>query len=94
MFTQHKGEHDALQLAKARSGALLLTDDTSARLAARTMSIEVHGTVDIVVRAIRRGQRTRSEVVSILEQIPERSTLFIKSSLLEDIVRQVRSGGD
>jgi hypothetical protein len=38
---------------------------------------------------IRRGQRTRSQVIDLLQQIPVRSTLHIRPTLLREIVEEV-----
>src|SRR5438270_13560788 len=49
------GEIAALNLLKQLQGQLLLCDDSAARLAAESMGLEVHGTLGIIIRAIRRG---------------------------------------
>ncbi|RYF39128.1 MAG: DNA-binding protein, partial [Cytophagaceae bacterium] len=59
-----------------------MTDDTAARLAAENLKIPAHGTIGILVRAIRRRQRTKEEVLELLQSIPTRSTLHLKRSLL------------
>jgi predicted nucleic acid-binding protein len=68
---------------------LLLTDDTAARLAAGNLRIGTHGTIGILVRAIRRRQRTKEEVLQVLKSIPSRSTLHLKPSLLEKVISEV-----
>lgn len=85
----HRGEQEALSLAVKHPEALMLTDDTAARLAAGSMGIEVHGTIGLLVRSIRCGQRTKAQALELLRAIPEKSTLHLKRSLLEDIIRQV-----
>jgi len=85
----HAGERAALQVAQDRAGRWLLTDDTAARLAARSLSITAHGTIGILLRAIRRRQRTKAEVLTILRALPHASTLHLKRSFLNEIVREV-----
>lgn len=85
----HRGEVEALCVALANPSAILLTDDTAARLAATSLQIPAHGTLGVLVRAIRRRQRTQSEVVELLRQIPQRSTLYVRSSLLVKIIEDV-----
>lgn len=63
--------------------ALFFTDDTVVHLATKELNIQVHGTLGILICAIRRQQMTKSGVVVILKQIHKRSTLHIKLSLLE-----------
>lgn len=86
-----QGEQAALALALGRHGSLLLTDDSAARLAARALGIRVHGTIGILVRAIRRRQRSRSEILHVLRSLPEVSTLHIRRSLLDEVIRDVET---
>ena len=81
------GEIAALCLLEQTGGELFLCDDAAARLAAESLGFKVHGTIGIVVRAIRRGTRTAAQVKSILEQIPTQSTLHVSRSLLAEIIR-------
>ena len=85
----HAGETQALQIAEEQGADLLLTDDTAARLAARELQLPVHGTLGILLRAIRRGQRSAQQVLDLVRAIPERSTLHIKPSLLLEVMAEV-----
>lgn len=85
----HQGEKDALHIAQSRPGTILLSDDAAARLAARKLRIVTHGTLGLLVRSLRRGQRTKAEVVAILKSIPVRSTLHIRSALLSEFIHEV-----
>jgi predicted nucleic acid-binding protein len=89
LLSLHRGEQEALQVAQAEPGCLLLTDDTAARLAAQSLRLRVHGTIGILVRAIRRKQRTRDEVITLLRSLPLVSTLHVRQEFLEAIIRQV-----
>ncbi|MEJ2326126.1 MAG: DNA-binding protein [Chromatiaceae bacterium] len=53
----HLGETQALQIAEEHRADPLLADDTAARLAAKQTGLSVHGTLGILLRAIRRQQR-------------------------------------
>ena len=83
------GETQALQIAEEYGADLLLTDDTAARLAAREFLLPVHGTLGILLRAIRRGQRSAQEVLDLLRAIPEQSALHIKPSLLLEVIGEI-----
>lgn len=89
-FNLDEGEKQAIVLCFQHQGSILLTDDAAARLAAKSIGIKTHGTVGILLRAIRRKQLTPQEVIKHLEDIPLKSTLFLKSSLLTEIIEQVR----
>ena len=58
IFSLHRGEWEALRVALEHPSGILLSDDTAARLAAANLEIRTHGTVGVLVRAIRRNQRT------------------------------------
>jgi predicted nucleic acid-binding protein len=85
------GELEALSLMATLGPAILLTDEAAARLAANTLGYEVHGTIGIVVRAARREQRTKRQVLNLLHAIPRKSTLFVTEALLRSIFEEVRS---
>jgi predicted nucleic acid-binding protein len=92
-FDLDTGEVSALGLMQHLSADLFLCDDAAARLVAESLGYGVHGTIGLVIRAIRRQQCTKPQVLEILRAIPTRSTLFIKPSLLAEIYdRVVREG--
>lgn len=90
IYTLHRGEMDALDVCLTRSISTLLTDDTAARLAAKSLGIATHGTLGLLIRAARRGHRTPEEIVELLTSVPTRTTLHIRPSLLTDVIEQVR----
>lgn len=87
----HRGEMDALRLAARLPARLLLTDDMAARLAAEKLGVPAVGTLGILVRSIRRRFRTKAEVIDILRQLPSRSTLHLKPSLLAKVIARVET---
>jgi predicted nucleic acid-binding protein len=89
LYTLHAGEREALSLCLEFSGVILLTDDTAARLAAKNLAVETHGTIGLLIRAIRRRQLNKTGVLALLSQIPERSSLHIRPGLLAEIIQQV-----
>ena len=89
IFTLHAGEWEALRVAIGIPEGILLSDDTAARMAAQNLRIETHGTIGILIRAIRRKQRMKEEVLSVLRSLPELSTLHLKRSLLEQVILMV-----
>ena len=91
VFSLHTGEWEALRVALEHRPGLLLTDDTAARLAAGNLRIGTHGTIGILVRAIRRRQRTKGEILATLRSIPTRSSLHLKRRLLESVISEVES---
>jgi predicted nucleic acid-binding protein len=94
LFALDLGEQAALSLMTSHPNAILLTDDAAARLTAEILGYRVHGSIGILVRAIRRRQRTEDEVLSILRELPLRSSLHIRPALLEEIIAQLASAID
>jgi predicted nucleic acid-binding protein len=84
------GEQAALTLMRLHPKAILLTDDAAARLAADQLGMRVHGTIGVLLRAIRCGQRTPEEVLNLLQRLPQLSTLHIHPDLLLAVIVQVR----
>jgi predicted nucleic acid-binding protein len=84
------GEQAALALMRLHPRAILLTDEAAARLAAEQLGMRVHGTIGVLLRSIRRGQRTPDEVLSLLRQFPQLSTLHIRSDLVFAVIARLR----
>jgi len=89
LYTLHHGEREALELCLTHSVDLLITDDTAARLAANNMNIVTHGTLGLLIRSVRQKLREPSEVLALLAAIPEKTTLHIRPSLLNEVIAQV-----
>lgn len=90
-FSLDKGEQDSLLLLKEYSNIIFFTDDTAARLAGESLGYRVHGTIGIILRAIRKSIKSQEEIIILLNQIPEKSSLFIKPSLLKSIIDKVKN---
>ena len=91
VLSLHTGEWEALRVALEHRPGLLLADDTATRLAAGNLGIATHGTIGILVRAIRRRQRTKPEVLAVLRVLTAQSTLHLKRSLLDAVIHEVES---
>lgn len=90
LFCLDTGEVEAIALCSRYPDSILLTDDASARLVAKTLGIRAYGTIGVLLRAIRRSQITPHEAIGKLEEIPLKSTLFIRRSLLREIIEEVK----
>jgi len=90
MFALDRGETDSLIIMESHPDAMFLTDDASARIVAERMGFRVHGTIGIIIRAIRRKRKSPAEVLSIIGSIPLKSTLFIKPALLTEISARIK----
>lgn len=90
VFSLDAGETEALAIIEKNPDGLFLTDDACARLVADRMGFKVHGTIGIIIRTIRRGLMQPEEVLQLLAQIPAKSSLHIKRSLLEKIIEKIK----
>jgi predicted nucleic acid-binding protein len=93
LYGLHSGEQEALHLCVELGDCMLLTDDTAARLAATSLGIAAHGTIGLLIRAIRRQCLTKTEVLALLRDIPNRTTLHIRPSLLAEVIANVEING-
>jgi len=89
VLTLHDGEREALRLALEYSPVIILTNDTAARLAAGNLGLRAQGTIGLIVRSIRRLLRSKEAAITLLRDIPVRSTLHLKRTLLETVIREV-----
>jgi predicted nucleic acid-binding protein len=83
------GEKAALVLAEVASAKVFLCDDAAARLAAESLGLTVRGTIGIMVRSIRKARRTKEQVVALLREVPEKSSLHFSRKLLETVIAEV-----
>lgn len=90
-FSLDLGEQAALSLMLDHPTAIFLTDDAAARLAAMALHVRVHGTIGVVIRAMRQRRRSRQEVLSLLQELPQRSSLHIRAGLLQEIIAKLKA---
>jgi predicted nucleic acid-binding protein len=91
IFSLDAGEIEALAIMERNPMAMFFTDDAAARLVAQQMGFKVHGTIGILVRSIRRGIMEQEQVLRILSEIPLKTTLYIKSSLLNEVIGKIEN---
>lgn len=89
-FNLDAGEREAIALCAQNPHAILLTDDAAVRLAMKASGIRAYGTIGVLIRAIRRNQLSPADVVMFLEQLPARSTLFIRKSILRVATDEIK----
>jgi predicted nucleic acid-binding protein len=89
IFSLDSGEVAALAFISKEPGLLFLTDDAAARLVATKLGYNVHGTIGVLLRAIRRDLMKPEEVIDRIKLIPLQSSLYIKASLLQEVISQV-----
>jgi hypothetical protein len=79
----HHGESAALALAGQMSAEWFLTDDTAARLVGRTMGLEVHGSLGVVLWAAAVGHLNHNDAAEHLDKLAT-SSLWISPRILAE----------
>jgi predicted nucleic acid-binding protein len=78
----HRGEAEAILLAKKINSELLLTDDTTARMYAELLSLEVHGSLGIVLWNYYNHFLDTNRTKKILESL-KNSSLWISDKIFQ-----------
>ena len=91
IYSLDAGEVAALNILNRDPGLVFLTDDAAARLVATKLGFKVHGTIGVLTRAIRRDLMKAEEVINVLNLLPKVSTLYLKASLLEEIISCIKN---
>jgi len=83
------GEATSISLAKQEKVKLFLTDDLLARIVAKNMGLEVHGTIGIVLRAFRLGNITKKKAKEVIGNLQTGSSLFITTDLVRYVMNEI-----
>lgn len=78
----HRGEAEAIILAKRINAEILLTDDTSARMYAGLLNLEVHGSLGIVLWNYFNEFLDKKETERILYSF-KKSSLWLSESIFK-----------
>lgn len=79
----HPGEAEAIALARELRANWLLTDDAAARLFARALGLEVHGSLGVVLWAAAQRHLDRTNSEAALHRLAG-SSLWISASVLAE----------
>ncbi len=82
-----RGEQQAIALALARNG-LLLIDEEPARQHARQRGLTVRGTLGVLIEAYRRGSVAADQLRLYFQQIQERDDIWISPGLCRRLLRE------
>ncbi|MBI2663782.1 hypothetical protein HYX10_00380 [Candidatus Woesearchaeota archaeon] len=88
-FSLDLGEAQSIALCLQEKPDYFLTDDLDARTVAAAHSIEVHGTIGIVLRAFRQKIIGKEAAVKKIRELHSVSSLFITKDLVEQAVRAI-----
>lgn len=77
------GEAEAVALARQINAQWLLTDDAAARLFGQSLSLEVHGSLGVVLWAAAAGRLNRADAEAALDRLAQ-SSLWISAKVLAE----------
>jgi predicted nucleic acid-binding protein len=83
------GESQAIALALQEEADCFITDDLDARRVAKNYNLEVHGTVGIILRSFRENMIDRTTTIKKIQELRSKSTLFITSDLIEQVIKEI-----
>ena len=84
-----EGEDAALRLMESYPRATLLPDDGAARLVAERMGYLFRGTLGIIVASFHDRRKSKDEVIALLTDVPQRSSLFVSRRVLHAVIAEV-----
>lgn len=79
----HRGEAETFVLTRMKKADWLLTDDSTARLFASLLGIEVHGSLGVVLWNVAHGHLSRSEAEQALNNL-EQSSLWLSAKIFDE----------
>jgi predicted nucleic acid-binding protein len=79
------GETEVLALAQTLTNSLVLLDDELARTEARRLSLQVRGTLGVLVQAYHQQHLTYSQIELLLQEIASRPDIWISAKLCQQI---------
>ena len=84
------GEAEAIALSLERGVRLIFTDDLNARTVAKSLDLEPHGSIGILLRAYREGILSQAETIQSVRDLNVKSSLYLASDLTNRAIRAVR----
>ncbi len=84
-------EAQAISLSLESGVRLILTDDLDAREAARSLGLDPHGSVGILLRAFRQGMLSQEDAIQAIEGLNSKSSLYLTSDLAKRATEAIRT---
>lgn len=88
-YELHLGKAQAIALTIQEKTRCLFTDDLDARTIAKTLSLNVHGTLAVITRALREKILTKKEAKEAIQNLHTQSTLFLTSDLVSWALKEI-----
>ncbi len=88
-FSIDLGESQSIALALQEKIDYFLTDDLEARTVAHVHGLEAHGTIGIILRALRERIIDKETAVKKVNELYTISSLFITKDLVEQVINSI-----
>ncbi len=89
-YDLHLGEATGISLCRQEKISLFFTDDLEARETARTLGLESHGTLAIVLRSFRESRLSTQEAINLIEKLYGQSSLFFTTDLKDWTIAEIQ----
>ncbi len=84
------GEATGIALCRQEKIKLFFTDDLEAREAAKTLGFDAHGTLAIILRALRKKIIDKKQAISSVGKLYQESSLFITKDLVDWTIEEIK----
>ncbi len=88
-YSLQLGEATSIALAQQEKIKLFFTDDLDAREVAKSYTLEVHGTLGILLRAFREKIIQKREIIELIDKLHTESSLFVTTDLIQWIKKEI-----
>jgi len=85
------GESEAIALCLQEKADYFLTDDLDARETAKYYNIKTHGTIGVILGSFRKNLIDKKNTITKLNEIYEKSSLFITKELINSAISEVNN---
>lgn len=84
------GEAEAIALALQERADYFLTDDLDARQVAKDFSLEIHGSIGIILRSFREKIISREVALEKMRELKSKSSLFVTQDLINEVIKVIQ----
>ncbi len=85
----HVGERESLLLCQQISVSLLLTDDLAVRRSAKSFGLTPVGSLGVVVKAYRLGDKNLDEAKLLIAKLYDESSLFVTRTIVDMAIERL-----
>jgi predicted nucleic acid-binding protein len=89
-FNLDMAESSGIFLSKSLKIPIFLTDDLEAREAAISLNLKPVGTIGVIIRCFRDKMISKHEAIIMLNEVYDKSSLFVTSQLIKYAIQEIK----